>query len=200
MYKLIKNNLSIQYISLVKDNLSIVEATLFFESGYKIIIAVDINTDELIIKRGKIKNNNFKLLNNRYFLVRYWEMKNNQGYSDALQLEFWDSELKNSLFIQFQALASGIELFYLTENNISEITIVENNINNKIKFNKVGKILKGYRAGWLVKIEDGPGDDAGYLIVAFSPEKDNGYDDWVSDLDALNRYFNENEWEIDWNI
>ena len=70
MYKLIKNNLSIQYISLVKDNLSIVEATLFFESGYKIIIAVDINTDELIIKRGKIKNNNFKLLNNRYFLVR----------------------------------------------------------------------------------------------------------------------------------
>ncbi len=40
-----------------------------------------------------------------------WEMRNHQGYFDAVQLEFVDPTLSNAVTFQFKAAASAIRVF-----------------------------------------------------------------------------------------
>jgi len=40
-----------------------------------------------------------------------WEMRNHQGYFDALQIEFSDPSLAKTVIIQFKVAASGIDVF-----------------------------------------------------------------------------------------
>jgi hypothetical protein len=63
----------------------------------------------------------------------------------------------------------------------------------------LGRIVAGANAGWFVEVVD---DDAtgGFLILTHeSPDRrGNGYDSWVESREAMERYFLESGWSIDW--
>ena len=68
-----------------------------------------------------------------------------------------------------------------------------------IPIGKVGRIISGQEQGCYVKIQDDRANTGGYLVLIgknrdFSP----GSDDWVQDLDQLNRYFEVSAWTIEW--
>jgi hypothetical protein len=47
-------------------------------------------------------------------LLWWWEMKNNNGYLDAFQVELIDTEKNTELTIQFKALGSSMLLYHVS--------------------------------------------------------------------------------------
>ena len=72
-----------------------------------------------------------------------------------------------------------------------------------IEINKFGIIQEGESKGWNVYIEDNRQQTGGYLILVTPCSKSipielGGYDNWVEDFDALQRYFEEAHWKVKW--
>ena len=93
---------------------------LTFNGAETLVLSVDRNTDEL--RWGAVKPQESALsdlapiapaVKKAYGLhvTWSWEMKNHQGFFDALQLEFTDAELRNSVILQFKVAASQIAVF-----------------------------------------------------------------------------------------
>jgi hypothetical protein len=68
-----------------------------------------------------------------------------------------------------------------------------------IHINKKGRIIKGDLSGQYVLIQDDAENTGGYLILtATDIDFQHGHDDWVEDMEALERYFKEAQWQIEW--
>lgn len=69
----------------------------------------------------------------------------------------------------------------------------------EIRLGVVGKIVAGDEFGSYIKIIDDAESTGGILILtSIFPEMNDGYDNWVKDNDALQRYFEESGWKVDW--
>lgn len=64
---------------------------------------------------------------------------------------------------------------------------------------RIGTIVAGNEVGRYVKVIDDSKNTGGYLILT-SDHADfrDGFDSWVEDDDALQRYFRESGWLIEW--
>lgn len=68
-----------------------------------------------------------------------------------------------------------------------------------IQVGKKGRILRGDSASHYVLIEDDGENTGGYLIlIAEDVTFHHGFDNWVEDMEELERYFEESQWEIEW--
>ncbi|EPS0664302.1 hypothetical protein [Vibrio parahaemolyticus] len=70
-----------------------------------------------------------------------------------------------------------------------------------IKIGHTGKIVQGDDLGCEVLVIDDSESTGGYIISvseSFSQKSNNCYDNWVEDYQALNGYFEESGWEVDW--
>jgi len=65
-----------------------------------------------------------------------------------------------------------------------------------VHINRKGTIRSGKNAGWTVVVQDDTKNTGGYLILLQGDLE--GYDDWVQDLDSLEKYLQEAHWDIDW--
>jgi len=71
----------------------------------------------------------------------------------------------------------------------------------KIKIGNKGYIQAGDEKGYYVLIKDDSVNTGGYLIITNqSPDLNSGvgYDNWVKNSEALEGYFNESNWIIEW--
>ncbi len=69
------------------------------------------------------------------------------------------------------------------------------------KIGKLGRIKRGPHAGFFIRIDDDSKSTGGFLILIWQDApKAEGYDDWVENLDGLERYLKrrESEWGIEW--
>lgn len=68
-----------------------------------------------------------------------------------------------------------------------------------IRLEIVGRIIAGDDAGHYVKIVDDRASSGGFLILtAKAPDMREGYDSWVEDELALQGFFEEARWIIEW--
>jgi hypothetical protein len=70
-----------------------------------------------------------------------------------------------------------------------------------IKFNVVGKIVDGEYLGWYVKFIQDVEDGSILIIQSISKdfiEGEEGYDNWVENIDSLEQYITESDWKIYW--
>lgn len=63
-----------------------------------------------------------------------------------------------------------------------------------------GTIVGGDYEGWHVRVDDDSANTGGYLILVWSEISSPAFDDWVESLDALNRYFEERNWLVSWDV
>lgn len=100
------------------------EVIFEFENELKISVTVDSDNDEIILRERKDINENmvdvscvYPIFSNFYgcVLLWSWEMRNHQGYFDALQLEFWDKNLKKDNILQLKVYASLIYIFTVNQ-------------------------------------------------------------------------------------
>jgi hypothetical protein len=69
----------------------------------------------------------------------------------------------------------------------------------EIKIGSTGRICSGENCGGFVKVVDDADATGGYLILTSSnPDFSPGFDDWVEDIEAVNRHFVAMGWVIDW--
>ena len=73
-------------------------------------------------------------------------------------------------------------------------------MNPKILIGKWGKIIAGDEIGRYVFVEDDSTGSTGGFYVFTSPEPSlkKGFDDWVKDINDLEKYFGEAGWQIQW--
>ena len=74
---------------------------------------------------------------------------------------------------------------------------------NNIEIDKLGKIKQGSYANWFVKVVDDTNGTTGGYYINIIKGVDLGmeaYDDWVENLESLEGYFEEVNWEVDWEI
>ena len=65
---------------------------------------------------------------------------------------------------------------------------------------KIGKILDGVESGKFIQVLDDKDSTGGYLIlISSSSDMKSGHDDWVANLDELQKYFEESKWNVSWN-
>ncbi|WP_309745452.1 hypothetical protein [Chamaesiphon sp. OTE_20_metabat_361] len=67
---------------------------------------------------------------------------------------------------------------------------------------KKGLITNGDMQGWYLRIDDDYQNTGGFLIIYNSSSNllsGVGYDDWVENKAALQDFFEESCWTIDWN-
>lgn len=70
---------------------------------------------------------------------------------------------------------------------------------DRIKIGNIGRILKGDNVGFFIKVQDDSENTGGYLILqSKSDDFTSGFDDWVENSRALEQFFKESKWEIDW--
>jgi hypothetical protein len=68
-----------------------------------------------------------------------------------------------------------------------------------IRFNVVGRIISGDNLGDYIKVIDDVEKSGGFFILTSAePSMLHGFDDWVRDNAALQQYFNESKWIIEW--
>ena len=69
----------------------------------------------------------------------------------------------------------------------------------KILIGAVGRIISGDEQGRFIKVVDDEENTGGFLIlIADDIEFRSGYDNWVENKEALNHYFLECKWRINW--
>lgn len=98
-----------------------IAAVIFqFEGGSALALKADAETDELIWSEASTGfgkpvdlNTLCPAVGKAYglSLTWGWEMKNHQGYFDAVQLEFTDTTLAKAVILQFKVAASSIGVF-----------------------------------------------------------------------------------------
>lgn len=70
---------------------------------------------------------------------------------------------------------------------------------DKILIDVIGKITSGDEIGSYVKVIDDSENSGGFIILTSSNINfENGYDNWVGDIDALQQYFKDSDWKINW--
>jgi hypothetical protein len=68
-----------------------------------------------------------------------------------------------------------------------------------IPIDRVGRILSGDESGWYVKVMDDDRSTGGLLILTSrTPDFHEGFDNWVEDRVALEGYFREANWLVEW--
>ena len=104
-------------IKSVDDN-DISQVSIFFSNRKKLIISINIDTDELNFQIYDIEEeiisceNEFSYLINCK-LIRSWIMSNHKDYQDALQIEVVEDSFEIGYIIQFIAEAASIQIFKL---------------------------------------------------------------------------------------
>ncbi|MCC7038389.1 MAG: hypothetical protein IT560_13955 [Alphaproteobacteria bacterium] len=69
----------------------------------------------------------------------------------------------------------------------------------EIKIGNVGKIVAHDDVGSYIKVVDDRENTGGFLILtAAAPDMLNGFDSWVEDMEALQRFFAEAGWIVEW--
>jgi len=93
-----------------------------FEGNVRLALGVDLDSDELFWDENLSGNNVdasdiIPWLAEAYGLrvIWCWEMKNHQGYFDALQMELSSADLSRSVILQFKAMASGVFVYVVNE-------------------------------------------------------------------------------------
>lgn len=69
----------------------------------------------------------------------------------------------------------------------------------KIEIGRVGRVLQGDDAGWYVRVLDESARSGGFIILSSpTPDMTGGFDNWVPDLPALEGFFGEARWLVEW--
>jgi len=69
---------------------------------------------------------------------------------------------------------------------------------DNIKIETKGLILNGELENWNIFIQNLEKGEGSYLILLTSPDGSEGYDDWIENFYALQGYFKEANWKIEW--
>lgn len=68
-----------------------------------------------------------------------------------------------------------------------------------IRLNTLGRIVEGDESGCFVRILDDSESTGGFLILtSIDRSFEDGFNDWVEDAEALDSYWSEAGWTIEW--
>ena len=70
-----------------------------------------------------------------------------------------------------------------------------------LKIGEIGQIESGEYSGWQIEVVDDRDFSGGFFILInedFNKPTAKGHDDWVESMDALEKYFEEANWDIRW--